>query len=233
MGVNPNKVPNNFINKLTHRPQISDENISNEGINNSNTLLRTNSHSTTPLDKNNQYVHKEYNNNKKTNVSSRTGCTTSSQPIPRTNSTQSPNTQSLCTNKVCTWSNKTASNNKNNNTNNTDELRIYHQNIRGLNNNKINELETHLPPLFPQILCITKHHLRDFEIGNISINHYNLGAFYCRKSCKHGGVKTLVHDTLTHTNIDLSKYCNDHDLEACAIKLKILTTTYCILCIYS
>ena len=136
-GINPTKVPNNFINKLTHRPQISDENVSNEGTNNSNTLLRTNSHSTTPLDKNNQYVHKEYNN-KKNNVSSRTGCTTSSQPIHRTNSTQSPNTQSLCTNKACTWSNKTPSNNKNTNTNNTDELRIYHQNIRGLHNNKIN-----------------------------------------------------------------------------------------------
>ena len=51
MGVNPTKVTNNFINKLNHRPQISDENISNEGINNSNTLLRKNSHSTTPLEK--------------------------------------------------------------------------------------------------------------------------------------------------------------------------------------
>jgi hypothetical protein len=197
MGVNPTKAPNNFINNLNHRPQITDGNISNEGTNNSNTLLRTNSHPTTPLDKINQYVHKEYNN-RKTNVSARTGYTTSSQPIPRTNSTQSPYTQSLSAKKACTWSNKTPGNNKNNNTNNTDELRIYHQNIRGLNNNKINELETHLPPLFPQILCITEHHLRDFEIGNININHYNLGAFYCRKSHKHGGVQILVHGTLTY-----------------------------------
>ena len=41
-----------------------------------------------------------------------------------------------------------------------------------------------------------------------------------------------MHDTLTCTNIDLSRYCNEFDLEACALKMRILNIVFCILCIY-
>jgi len=117
------------------------------------------------------------------------------------------------------------------NKNSTENLRIFHQNIRGLHR-KVDELTTHWINLFPHILCLTEHHLRDYEIGNICINHCNLGAFYCRKSRKHGGVGTYVYDTLTYTNIDLSRYCNEFDLEACALKMIISNIVFCILCIY-
>ena len=42
----------------------------------------------------------------------------------------------------------------------------------------------------------------------------------------------FVHDTLTYTNIDLSRYCNELDLEACAIKMRISDIVFCTLCIY-
>ena len=67
------------------------------------------------------------------------------------------------------------------NKNRTENLRISHQNIRSLHR-KVDELTTHWINLFPHILCLTEHHLRDYEIGNICIKHYKLGAFYCRKS---------------------------------------------------
>ena len=41
-----------------------------------------------------------------------------------------------------------------------------------------------------------------------------------------------MHDTQTFTNIDLSRYCNELDLEAGAIKMRISDTIFCILCIY-
>ena len=41
-----------------------------------------------------------------------------------------------------------------------------------------------------------------------------------------------MHDTLTYTNIDLSRYCNELDLEACAMKMRISDIVFCILCIY-
>jgi exonuclease III len=91
---------------------------------------------------------------------------------------------------------------------------------------KVDKLTTHWLNHFPHILCITEHHLTDFEIGNICIKRYNLGAFYCRKSRKHCGVSIFVHDTLTYINIDLNKYCSESDLEACALKLKISTIVF-------
>jgi len=113
----------------------------------------------------------------------------------------------------------------------SDNLRIFHQNIGGLHS-KVDELTTHWLNYFPHD---TLHYWAPFkrlEIGNICINRYNLEAFYCRKSWKHGGVSIFVHDTLTYTNIDLSRYCDDFDLEACALKIKISNTAFHILCIY-
>jgi len=116
----------------------------------------------------------------------------------------------------------------NNNYNNTKDiifnpsskLTIYHQNVTGLGN-KMGEFETHILPLLPQIICLTEHHFSNQEIGNISINQYLLGAFYCKTSCKFGGVNVFVHESLTYSNIDVNRYCHDYDLEACALKIKI------------
>jgi hypothetical protein len=127
----------------------------------------------------------------------------------------------------------------NNNSNNTKDiifnpsckLTIFHQNIRVLGK-KIGEFETHVLPRLPQIVCITEHQLCNQEIGNISINQYLLGAYYCRSSRKFGGVNIFVHESLTYLNIDVNRYCHVYDLEACALKIKIRSDVYCIVCIY-
>jgi hypothetical protein len=100
----------------------------------------------------------------------------------------------------------------------TINLKIFHQNIRGLRN-KIYELITHLSDCVRQVLSFTEHHLKDFEINNTCINCYNLGAFYCRKNRKFGGVGIFVHDTLSCTPIDLTEYCSEQDLEASSSSL--------------
>jgi hypothetical protein len=58
--------------------------------------------------------------------------------------------------------------------------KIYHQNIRGLGM-KSSELMGHLHPDYPHALCLTKHHLKHFQIKNILMENYNLGASYCRE----------------------------------------------------
>ena len=60
----------------------------------------------------------------------------------------------------------------------------------------------------------------------IYINHYNLGAFYCRKTRKYGGVVIFIHDKLIYIIKDLNKYCNEFDLEVCALKLKTSTEVF-------
>jgi exonuclease III len=103
--------------------------------------------------------------------------------------------------------------------------------VRGIGN-KISELETHLLPLTPHIICITEHHLSNHELDNISINHYKLGASYYRTICKYGGVNRYVHESLTMTYINLHRFCSDYDLEATAVKFKTKFDAYCVLCIY-
>jgi len=86
---------------------------------------------------------------------------------------------------------------KNNDINN--RFMIYHQNIRGLKR-KINEF------LLSHLICFSEHHLKDYELVNTHIPKYKLGANYCRKSLKQGGICIYVHESLKCTNIDLPKY---------------------------
>jgi hypothetical protein len=53
----------------------------------------------------------------------------------------------------------------------SDKLRLYHQNIRGLNN-KIEELTTQWTTQFLHLLCFTEHHLSESEINYIYIYIY-------------------------------------------------------------
>jgi len=66
-------------------------------------------------------------------------------------------------------------------------LRIYHQNICGLDS-KLNDLVISLYPNFPHILCLTEHHLRQFQIQHLTIDDYILGAEFSRQSFFGGGI---------------------------------------------
>ena len=90
----------------------------------------------------------------------------------------------------------------------------------------------HLPECPPQVLCLTEHHLKDFEIYNLCIKNYKLVAYYCRKTHKLGGVRIYVQDYLSCTPIGLTKCCNELDLEVCALKINDSKNVFCITCIY-
>jgi len=72
-------------------------------------------------------------------------------------------------------------------TSNSNFFTIFHQNIRTLRD-KDQELLSHLFPNFPHVLCIIEHHLKVFELQNICIDHYTLGAHFCRTTYAKGGV---------------------------------------------
>jgi hypothetical protein len=97
---------------------------------------------------------------------------------------------------------------------------IYHQNIRGLKG-KINEFILSLLAEAPHLICFTDNHLKDYELNNMHIPKYKLGANYCRKNLKEGGVCIYVHETLKFTNISLPKYSKEKDIEIAAIQLNI------------
>jgi len=117
------------------------------------------------------------------------------------------------------------------NKNNNADLIIFHQNIRGLYN-KVDELLNLWTIEFPHILYLTEHHLRDHEINSTHVKCYTLGAKYCRKSRKYGGVSIFVREGLLFSTVELDGFCRDQDLEVCAVKLHISSFVFCILCVY-
>ena len=116
--------------------------------------------------------------------------------------------------------------------NNNVALTIFHQNILLGLHNKIDEPLTCWATEFPHLLCLTEHHLRDYEITNTYIEGHNLATKYCRKNRKQGGVSIYIRETLSYTNIELAKFCNDQDLEVCVVKLQSSFYKIYVLCVY-
>ena len=114
---------------------------------------------------------------------------------------------------------------------NTSNLKILHQNVRVLNR-KTEEFLFSLAEINPQIICVTEHHRSLEEINICDFGQYTLRAKYCRRLFKYGGVTILTHRNLISKEIDLNKYCSEKDLEICAIKVKLKSTTLLILCVY-
>ena len=69
-------------------------------------------------------------------------------------------------------------------------ITILHQNICSLKR-KTNELISSMSPNFPHVLCFSEHHLKDFQLNQISIDGYKLGAAHSRQVLKGGGVCIL------------------------------------------
>jgi hypothetical protein len=55
----------------------------------------------------------------------------------------------------------------------------------------------------------------------INVEGNKLGAAYCGKSLLKGGVCIFVHKEYGYSNGNLSKYCKEQDIEACALILEL------------
>jgi hypothetical protein len=107
-------------------------------------------------------------------------------------------------------------------------FKIFHQNIIVLGK-KAGELLSHLHPDFPQVLCLTEHHLKYLHLEKVHIKNNNLGAHYCRQLREKGGVAIFVHNSLGFSNIDIVEYCKEQDIEICALKLSFGTLNICVM----
>jgi len=108
---------------------------------------------------------------------------------------------------------------------------IFHQNICGLSN-KQEELLHSLTEHPPQIICLTEHHLHDEELEVMSLNQYTIGAKFCRKTHKCGGVCIFIKDNLHFTNINMDKYTKEKDIDICAITIHTPSGTIVVVTAY-
>ena len=72
----------------------------------------------------------------------------------------------------------------------------------------------------PHLICLTEHHLKNYELDVTPISNYKLGANYCRKNLKSGGVCIYIQENLKFTKINLQKHCKEQDMEIAAVQLK-------------
>jgi exonuclease III len=110
-------------------------------------------------------------------------------------------------------------------------FKIYHQNIQGLTG-KTNELMLSLLTEAPHFICLTEHHLKNYEIDATPISKYKLGAKYCRKKLKNGSICICTQEALKFTNINLQKHCKEQDIEVATLQLKLNKKNIIILSVY-
>jgi len=96
----------------------------------------------------------------------------------------------------------------------------------------VDEFSNSLLPDYPNILCLTEHHLKKFEIDNLPIDRFKLGSKFCRHEYKNGGGCIFVHEDVEFPPISLDKYSKEKDIEVCAVRLKITPIQLIILAIY-
>jgi exonuclease III len=97
---------------------------------------------------------------------------------------------------------------------------------------KTDELYSSLYPELPHILCITEHHLYKAQLLGIGISNYKLGASYCKRNSKKGGECIYVRENITSSQVDITNYCTEYDIEACVLKVHLDNTIIHILTIY-
>jgi len=99
-------------------------------------------------------------------------------------------------------------------------LKVYHQNIRGLRG-KLSQLSNILNSELSHIICITQHHLKDFEMDMTTIEYYKLCTKFCRHQYKNGGACIFVHESIDFDSISTNHICKEKDLEICAVILNL------------
>ena len=109
---------------------------------------------------------------------------------------------------------------------------MFHQNIRGLTINKIDELSVILNNKPTHFLCLSEHHLDMKQMEQTVIPNYILSAHFCRNIFKMGGVCIFTHKILHCMEINLAKFNKEKDLEVCATELHLQSYKICILTIY-
>jgi len=74
--------------------------------------------------------------------------------------------------------------------------------------------------------------LKTYQLDNILLQNYKLGANFCRKIYRNGGVCIYIHKLFQFSNINVQKFCTEKDLEACVVKLYLPRCTIGIVNIY-
>lgn len=100
---------------------------------------------------------------------------------------------------------------------------IYHQNIQCLTS-KLEELSICANNIENgknkvDVICLTEHHLKPWQIQYVTLPCFTLGSYYCRSTLEKGGACIFLRETVSYIPLELSKYCIEQDIECCGVKI--------------
>jgi exonuclease III len=96
-----------------------------------------------------------------------------------------------------------------------DLLKIVHHNVQGLRN-KMDCFQSFVDSEEADILCLSEHHLRDFEFEVAALHGYVGVTAFCRKGLQRGGVCIYSRSSLKFDVLDVSRFCVEGKCELAA-----------------
>lgn len=124
--------------------------------------------------------------------------------------------------------NKTQSNISN------QDFKIFHQNIQNLQSRK-ESLEIVLTELTPDVVVLTEHNMKCFELERFNLDNHSISSYYARTTTTGGGVLILSRKNIRGKQLTLpsiKQYCEDKLFECCISKFKIKNRSVVIAGIY-
>jgi hypothetical protein len=113
----------------------------------------------------------------------------------------------------------------------SNNIKIIHQNIDSLLS-KFEGLEVFLQIEFPDILCISEHHLKETELKETHLEGYECASYYCRSIYKKGGVCLFIKNGLKFNSFNVSAYCVERHIELAAVILEAIPKNIYIIVVY-
>jgi hypothetical protein len=102
-----------------------------------------------------------------------------------------------------------------------NSLNIFHENIRGLRNKSDKLMNSSVvDSINPHILCLSKHHMEEKDLMNLTVTGYSLSSSYCCQNLQRGRVCIFVREHESFNKTDTSLNCEEQTFEVCAIELE-------------
>lgn len=122
---------------------------------------------------------------------------------------------------------------KNNNSinihkNKQEGLAFFSQNIQGFSS-KFLEIELFLEKFKYDVVCLTEHWLKKYQVESINFENYCVGNFYSREAMIHGGSLILLKNSIKYKDrSDISLLSVEHTIELSCVELD----RHVIVCVY-
>lgn len=94
-------------------------------------------------------------------------------------------------------------------------------NVQSLNNSKISCIEAEYVSVYNSLgfVCLTETWATRESLESLNIDNFYLSSYFCRTSCKGGGVGIWTRSGVESLVLNLDRYCQDKHFEVCASKI--------------